>query len=169
MDIRTICVDRVTLDAPRRSVRMLRYGGETVLKFQTPVWNVRYTEHRSLQRVASDHPWFDDMVRDMTHRLGELAGLHPDDAVLPKTVPLATDCVSFDENGAFLEESPLHAGCDYAAALLVGVRGLWMGERGYGLRWEALQVRVVETLHVPRPRVFVDGVEVRPPMFLADP
>jgi hypothetical protein len=172
MDLRTISVDRVTLDAPRGrgNTYQLRYGAEKVLKFQTPVWKLRYTEHRSFQRVAAEHPWFDELVCHLTHRLGQMAGLDPADAMLPRTIPLATDCVSFDQDGTFLDESPLHAGCDYAAALLVGVRGIWVGEGGrYGLQWDVLQVRVVETLYVPQPRLFIDGVERRQPMFVADP
>jgi hypothetical protein len=172
MDLRSIHVDRVSLDTPRRGTYQLRYGGEKQVRFQTPVWTVRYTEHRAVQRLAADHRWFDDLVRDMAVRIGATVGLCEDDFQPPRTVPLATDCVYFDREGTFLDESPLHAGCTYTVALLIGLRGVWSSgtpRNTWGVRWEAVQVRVVDTVDVPAPKVYVEGVELKAPMFLDDP
>lgn len=177
MDIRTLCLERVSLDAPRSrgGTRQLRYGAEKSLRFQTPVWKVRYTDHRALQRLAADHRWFDDLVHQVSMALGEMAGLDRERYVPPRNVPLSGDCVFFDREGTYLDESPLHSACDYALALLVAVTGVWESGAGWGVRWEALQVRLVDTLYEPAPKVYIEGVEVclrsgsrGAPMFLSD-
>lgn len=173
MDIRTLCVERISLDGPRSrgGVRQLRYGAEKHLRFQTPVWKVRYTQHRAVHRLAADHRWFDDLVQHMSVAVGEMAGLDQERYVPPRHVPMSGDCVFFDAEGTFLEESPLYSGCDYALALLVAVTGVWESENAWGLRWEAHQVRLLDTLYMPAPKVYIEGVEVRQrgsPMFLSD-